>query len=177
MWSSEDCSNSTGITTVVLQCSLNLGLINCSVKLRISILVSCFSGKWLYTSMQGIAYPGGICQTFRSCSVVKVGWLLNIVPFNRSVWVLYLSESHWKLYIICIWPIFPRYVLKRPICPIVVEKNNELWKTVDNSKEKLQFKPQDRYETTTVYSIVVKFIHVLNITVYKTHSCVKYSHL
>ncbi|EDL85424.1 a disintegrin and metalloprotease domain 7, isoform CRA_b [Rattus norvegicus] len=29
------------------------------------------SGKWLYTSMQGIAYPGGICQTLRSCSVVK----------------------------------------------------------------------------------------------------------
>ncbi|NP_031428.2 disintegrin and metalloproteinase domain-containing protein 7 preproprotein [Mus musculus] len=29
------------------------------------------SGKWLYTSMQGIAYPGGICQILRSCSVVK----------------------------------------------------------------------------------------------------------
>ncbi|XP_052046700.1 disintegrin and metalloproteinase domain-containing protein 7 [Apodemus sylvaticus] len=29
------------------------------------------SGKWLYTSMQGIAYPGGICQILHSCSVVK----------------------------------------------------------------------------------------------------------
>nr|XP_006986421.2 disintegrin and metalloproteinase domain-containing protein 7 [Peromyscus maniculatus bairdii] len=29
------------------------------------------SGKWLYTPMQGIAYPGGMCQALRSCSIVK----------------------------------------------------------------------------------------------------------
>ncbi|XP_051016720.1 disintegrin and metalloproteinase domain-containing protein 7 [Acomys russatus] len=29
------------------------------------------SGKWLYTPMQGIAYPEGMCQTLHSCSVVK----------------------------------------------------------------------------------------------------------
>ncbi|CAH6826776.1 disintegrin and metalloproteinase domain-containing protein 7 [Phodopus roborovskii] len=29
------------------------------------------SGKWLYTPMQGIAYPGGMCQTLHSCSIVK----------------------------------------------------------------------------------------------------------
>lgn len=31
-----------------------------------------YSGKWLYTPMQGIAYPGGMCQALRSCSIVKV---------------------------------------------------------------------------------------------------------
>ncbi|XP_075805900.1 disintegrin and metalloproteinase domain-containing protein 7 [Microtus pennsylvanicus] len=29
------------------------------------------SGKWLYTPMQGIAYPRGMCQALRSCSIVK----------------------------------------------------------------------------------------------------------
>nr|XP_048278099.1 disintegrin and metalloproteinase domain-containing protein 7 [Myodes glareolus] len=29
------------------------------------------SGKWLYTPLQGIAYPRGMCQTLRSCSIVK----------------------------------------------------------------------------------------------------------